>query len=218
MAGKRTNKLALLVAAVLVVVIAAVAVVLLTGDDEDDGESKLAVNDAWVKLPEVSAAMDMGDDTGDNTGDDSSDGMSGGESGDMADAEPGDDMAGDEMESGDGDGESAMAGWNTAAFMIIENSGDRDDALVSASVDPAVAEVVELHKSEMNAQGVMEMNRQDSIPVPAGGAAELKPGGLHIMLLNVDTTLAAGDMVALTLTFESGKTVTVDAPVRPLGE
>ena len=64
--------------------------------------------------------------------------------------------------------------------------------------------------------GVMSMQQVDGIDLPAGGRILLEPGGLHLMLLDVDPDLAVGDTVALTLTFEGAGQRTVDAEIVPL--
>jgi periplasmic copper chaperone A len=106
----------------------------------------------------------------------------------------------------------AMAG---AAYMVIHNSGTTDDALVSIT-SPAAA-TVELHQTTANASGEMVMQPVPSVPVPAGGSVELKPGSYHIMLIGLVAPLEIGDTVELVLTFESGDphtTLVVEAPVR----
>jgi len=62
----------------------------------------------------------------------------------------------------------------------------------------------------------MRMRPIDGVEIPAGGSVELKPGGLHIMLLDVQRDLEPGQTVTLKLDFESGRSLVVDAPVRPL--
>ena len=62
--------------------------------------------------------------------------------------------------------------------------------------------------------GMMTMRQVPSIEVPADGSVELKPGGLHIMLLDVKKTLAVGDTLEVTLTFENAGEVTATAEVR----
>ena len=99
-----------------------------------------------------------------------------------------------------------------AAFMTIHNTGTTDDALVGAT-SPA-SNVVELHETKDDGTGQMTMMPVESIPVPAGGMAELKPGSYHIMLIELVAPLEVGDMVALTLTFQSGTVVDVMAEVR----
>lgn len=109
-------------------------------------------------------------------------------------------------------GEMPASGGNSAAYMTIANSGGSADRLISASSDVATA--VELHESKM-VDGVMQMNPvQGGIPVPAGGQAELKPGGLHVMLIGLTRDLKEGETVKLTLTFEQSGAVEVEAPIR----
>jgi hypothetical protein len=103
-----------------------------------------------------------------------------------------------------------------AAYMELRATAGAGDRLVSASVAPAVAGAVELHNHIMDG-GVARMRRVEAIDVPAGGGVALKPGGYHVMLMDLKAPLSAGDTVRLTLTFEKAGTVTVDAPVRPMG-
>ena len=51
----------------------------------------------------------------------------------------------------------------------------------------------------------MQMQQVDGIDVPAGGETTLEPGGLHVMLIGVDTELAEGDTVDVTLGFENAR-------------
>jgi copper(I)-binding protein len=99
----------------------------------------------------------------------------------------------------------------SAAYLIIANEGDTDEVLVSVASD--IAENIELHKMEHH-DGMMRMMRVDSVDVPSNGEVELKPGGLHIMLIGLTRQIKAGDTVELTLHFESGATLSVDAPVK----
>lgn len=114
--------------------------------------------------------------------------------------------------SGHGGTDMTPAGGTSAAYMVLVNRGGAGDRLVSASTD--VAEVVELHETRM-VDNVMQMAPvAGGIPVPANGQVELKPGGLHVMLIGLKRDLAAGETVRLTLKFERAGEMTVDAPVR----
>jgi hypothetical protein len=104
-----------------------------------------------------------------------------------------------------------MGGGNSAAYMLLRNSGDESDRLVSATSD--AAESVEMHVSQTE-NDVTSMRPVESIEVPAGGETELKPGGLHIMLVGLKHELKAGDTVRLALTFEKAGTLSVEADVR----
>lgn len=107
-------------------------------------------------------------------------------------------------------------GDNTTVYLDLTNNGDADAALVGASAD--FAETFELHEMVADEDGVMEMRPVDgqTIALPAGETVTLEPGGLHVMALGVTTELAEGDVVPVTLEFEGGCRITVDAEVRAL--
>lgn len=100
---------------------------------------------------------------------------------------------------------------DTAAYMVIQNTNNTDDQLISVTSD--IAKTIELHET-MQMNGMMEMEPRNTLTVPANGKLELKPGGAHMMLLGVTRTLRVGDKVTLRLNFASGNQVTVTAIVR----
>ncbi len=108
------------------------------------------------------------------------------------------------------------SGGMTGAFMVIENNGGTADRLVSVGVDAEIAGAVEIHEMTIGEDQVMRMRPIEGIDVPAGGNIELKPGGYHIMLLELQRDLTPDDTLTLTLTFESGAQVEVSAPVRAM--
>jgi copper(I)-binding protein len=95
-----------------------------------------------------------------------------------------------------------------AGFGTIANNGPEDDALVGATAADVPA--VELHQTM---DGVMQ--QVDSFPAPAGGSVTLAPGGNHLMLLGLTEPLVAGESLDLTLSFASGATAEITAPIRP---
>jgi copper(I)-binding protein len=104
----------------------------------------------------------------------------------------------------------------TGAFMAIRNAGDKDTQLVSAA--SAAAKIVELH-NHINDGGVMRMRQVKEIAVPAKGEAQLKPGGYHVMLIDMNAPLKEGDHVVLTLGFADGSNKEVHATVKkPMAE
>jgi hypothetical protein len=104
-----------------------------------------------------------------------------------------------------------MSGSLSAAYMVITNNSDQPDRLLRASSD--AAHTTELHISEI-VDGVMSMHPVDSVEVPANGQAELKPGGLHIMLIGLTGDLVAGEKMPLTLEFENAGKIQVEAEIR----
>jgi copper(I)-binding protein len=104
----------------------------------------------------------------------------------------------------------------TGAFMTIRNAGDKATQLVSAA--SAAAKIVELH-NHINDGGVMRMRQVKEIAVPAKGEAQLKPGGYHVMLIDMNAPLKEGDHVVLTLGFADGSNKEVHATVKkPMAE
>jgi periplasmic copper chaperone A len=127
-----------------------------------------------------------------------------------------------------------------AAYMIIENTGSAADSLRGGRSD--VAKAVEVHEtyemtpeaapsdgmgggespmaSQMPAASagmggsMMGMRRIDKLEIPAGGKVELKPGGYHIMLIDLTRELKAGETIEITLTFEKAGEVKITAEVR----
>ncbi len=106
---------------------------------------------------------------------------------------------------------SAMMGANGAAYMLVQNRSNAEDAIIGVSSD--AAEAAEIHLSRMKADGTMEMTRQESIPLPAGGEVEFKPGSYHVMLIGLKRELKTGDKITLTLQFKNHEDVPLTIPV-----
>lgn len=104
----------------------------------------------------------------------------------------------------------------TGAFMQLQSA--QGGKLVSAAT-PA-AGMVEIHEMAMEGT-TMKMRAVNSVDLPAGQVVELKPGGFHVMLMDLKAPLKAGDSVPLTLVIEGkdGKreTLALKATVRALG-
>lgn len=97
----------------------------------------------------------------------------------------------------------------TGCYLTLTASAD--DRLMS--VTSPVAGRAQVHESRMESNMMMMHEVKGGLPLPAGQAVELKPGGNHIMLLGVAEPLKAGETVALTLTFASAAPVEVTATV-----
>lgn len=138
--------------------------------------------------------------------------------------------------SDDGDGGITVTGaWSrkspmvanaAAVYLDVRNTGDADDQLVSASVPPTVAKKVELHETVAEtpatmtgattmpgAAPMMTMKPVEAIDLPAGRTVQLKPGGYHIMLLDV-ADLRVGSTFELTLEFANAGKTTTEVEVR----
>jgi copper(I)-binding protein len=100
----------------------------------------------------------------------------------------------------------------TGAFMKI--TAARPARLVGAS--SPVAGVVEIHEMAL-VDNVMRMRAVDVLELPAGRTVELKPGGYHVMLMDLKRTLKEGETVPVTLLVEQDgkrREVEVRAAVR----
>lgn len=108
---------------------------------------------------------------------------------------------------------SAMPGAKTgAAFMVIANSGDEDDRLVSVASDAAAKVELHTHKDEGN--GVMKMvHVEEGFVIPAQGEHVLQRGGDHVMFMGLTAPFEQGSTVAVTLSFEKAGDVDVEIPV-----
>lgn len=99
-----------------------------------------------------------------------------------------------------------------AVFMMIHNNTETDDRLLGVSGD--VAKVVELHTHIQGDDGVMQMRKiEGGVPLPSGAMHEFARGGDHVMLMGLTRALKDGDHFPLTLVFEKGGEITVDAVV-----
>lgn len=104
------------------------------------------------------------------------------------------------------------AGTTGAAFMTIDNTGPEDDRLIAAQA--GIAQRVELHTHEVDAEGVMRMIEVvEGFVIPAGGERRLERGGDHVMFLGLTEELAEGDRITLTLEFAREGTVVLEVPV-----
>ena len=88
----------------------------------------------------------------------------------------------------------------TGAFMIL--TAKQSSKLVAAS--SPVAGVTEVHQMKMD-KDVMRMSPVGALELPAGKTVELKPGGYHVMLMDLKNPLADKSNIPLTLTFEDAK-------------
>ncbi|MBB4659130.1 copper chaperone PCu(A)C [Parvularcula dongshanensis] len=96
----------------------------------------------------------------------------------------------------------------TAGYLRI--TSDQDDAVISAR--SPLFKAVEVHEMK-EADGVMRMRPVPRLPLPAGETVSLEPEGTHLMLIGADESLREGDSVPVTLTFESGQSLTLTLPV-----
>ncbi len=106
-----------------------------------------------------------------------------------------------------------MGGSVSAGYFMLLNQG-ADDRLVSASVPVEIALVTELHETVVENEIAAMRPLLDGVVLPAGARLVFEPGGMHVMLIDVQVDLVPGDAVPLTLMFESGARLVTALPVR----
>ena len=99
------------------------------------------------------------------------------------------------------------------AYLTVENKGTAPDRLIAAS--SPVAGVTEIHEMTMDG-GVMKMRAIPGIEIKAGAKVELKPGGYHVMLIELKQPLKNGDRFPLTLTFKKAGKIDVSVWVEDM--
>lgn len=98
----------------------------------------------------------------------------------------------------------------SSAYFTLVNDSAAAVALVAATSD--VADRVEIHAHRMNG-GALHMEQLHRVEVPAGGELTFKPGGLHLMLIDLKRPLRAGDTATVTLLDEKGGSHRLQLPV-----
>lgn len=98
-----------------------------------------------------------------------------------------------------------------AGYLVIENRGGDPVALVGLATE--AAEQTEIHIME-HKDDRMTMRQVAELQILAGEEVALKPGGAHLMLMELRRPLRDGDEVELLLRFGNGTERRVQVPVR----
>lgn len=112
---------------------------------------------------------------------------------------------------------AAQKGGNSAVFLDIKGINDR---LIQVTCEDCTTVELHTHLTEIEEAQEghkIEVKRMRPVPfiqITKDAVTELKPGGLHIMLLDLKKPLAEGETVKLTLFFEKSPPVEVIAPVK----
>ena len=86
-----------------------------------------------------------------------------------------------------------------AAYLTIANNGGAADKLISAKA--SLSQAGALHASR-TADGVVSMAAVDGVEIPANAKVALAPGGTHLMIMDLQVPMSAGDRFFVDLTFE----------------
>ena len=98
----------------------------------------------------------------------------------------------------------------TGSFMTITNNADQDVTLVGGA--SPIAGIVEIHEV---IDGMMQP-MPGGLLIPAGESVKLRMGGYHVMLLELDHEIKAGEETEVTLRFSDGSEQTITAPVKDI--
>jgi copper(I)-binding protein len=100
-------------------------------------------------------------------------------------------------------------------YLTITNKGTTPDRLIAARSTASAK--VEIHEMKMDGN-VMRMRELDKgVEIPPGATVTLKPGGLHIMFMELKAPLAKDTKVPLTLVFEKAGSIDVTFTVQQMG-
>lgn len=102
-----------------------------------------------------------------------------------------------------------------AGYMVVRNMGDTADALVGG--ETAIAGRVEVHEMAME-NGVMKMRPlKDGLEIPPGGEVVLKPGGYHLMFMDLNEQIIQDQPFSVMLMFRDAGAIEVEFDVEGIG-
>ena len=100
-------------------------------------------------------------------------------------------------------------------FLTVTNNGAAADRLIAAR-SPA-AEQVQIHEMKMDGNVMRMRELEKGLEIPPGATVMLKPGGYHIMFMELKAPLAKDAKVPVTLVFEKAGSIDVDLKVEAMG-
>ena len=98
-----------------------------------------------------------------------------------------------------------------AGYMKIHNLSNKNIKIQSAK--SSLFNKVEIHLTQMK-NGMMNMAKQENLNIEAKSHVELKPGGLHMMLMGKLKPISKGSVIPVTLTFDNGEIINVNLKVK----
>ena len=112
---------------------------------------------------------------------------------------------------------AAPAGGVSAIFMTITNTTASGATLVAVRTD--ASNQVEIHRTQEGEAGMSERVELDNgLAGPAGDSVTLEPGGLHVMLLDLQRELVEGDSIEVEYEFASGGMFSNRVAIQGIGE
>ena len=103
-----------------------------------------------------------------------------------------------------------------AVFVTLQSPQTAIDKLIGASTEKAAT--AEVHEGFVDeADGTMQMRKVESVEILPSQIVELKPGGYHIMLMDLTAPLVEGDTFNVTLKFQNAGDIIVPVTVTAPG-
>lgn len=101
----------------------------------------------------------------------------------------------------------------TSAYMVIANPNQ--EVISLTQVTSPISERVEIHEHAM-VDGMMKMRELDAIAIQAQSSVILQPGGLHLMIFDLNSPLKPEQSIELTLHFSDKTEQTIQVPVQAI--
>lgn len=102
-----------------------------------------------------------------------------------------------------------------AVYFTLKNTGQKADTLLGVST-PRAGEAM-LHQSMQSGNAMTMREAGHGVALPPGSTVRFKPGGLHVMLMDLKKPLASGERFPLTLRFAHAGKITIQVDVSPNG-
>ncbi|MHB8930291.1 MAG: copper chaperone PCu(A)C [Melioribacteraceae bacterium] len=103
---------------------------------------------------------------------------------------------------------------NSALYFVVQNNGSKADTILGAK--SKYAEIVEVHESFKRDNDRMGMRQVKFVAVAANSKLEFKPGGFHVMLINLLKDVKAGTSLDATINFKFAGKIKVKAVVQEM--
>jgi copper(I)-binding protein len=97
------------------------------------------------------------------------------------------------------------------AYMTLRNAGDTPEVITELRTDLAMMPMI--HSSTTDTQGVTRMSHMEDVEIAAGETVALDPGGLHVMLMDLQRPMVEGESFTLSLMLADGGEVSVEVPI-----
>ena len=101
-----------------------------------------------------------------------------------------------------------------AGYLTISNLANTNDRLLSASFTRVGQ--VQIHEMKMEGDRMM-MRELNGLEIPAKGSAQLKPGGNHLMFMQLKEPFKEGEVLQVQLQFEKAGKVDIKLPIKAIG-